>query len=206
MLKFRNIGFLLILVLAALVLTGCTAASRKSDYSEEEMPYGATMKKVNSFVLPIEYDRRYLNDEQLTVITNYLYSIQTKDAELYTASTIDFYADYQLNEVYHDTYKTMDELVGALHDVVSSSTGDDFSFTLLTVSDLTTETGASGLGSTIKLLENISPEKNFKDTIDKCWALEVNWLLSYQEGNSSAYSENNRIYLLEIGGKYYCMM
>lgn len=204
--RFHNITALLsVLVLGASVLTGC--GSNGPTIKEEELPYGATMREdKSSHSLPITYDRRFMNEEQAAVLTDYLYAVQTCDGDLYKKNTLDFYADYQLNEIYAGQYEDLDAMMTALHSSVASATAEDFTYVMITVDNFTQERSVSGLGTMLEVLTDISGDKNFTDTVTDCWAVEMQWLLIYDGGASSVVINEQYVYMFEIGGKYYCMM
>ncbi len=198
-------ALLSVLVLGASVLTGC--GSNGPSIKEEELPYGATMREAkNDFSLPITYDRRFMNEEQAAVLTDYLYAMQTCDGDLYKKNTLDFYADYQLNEIYAGQYEDLDAMMTALHDSVAEATAEDFTYVMITVDNFTQERSVSGLGTMLEVLTNISGNENFTDTVTDCWAVEMQWLLVYDGGASSVVINEQYVYMFEIGGRYYCMM
>lgn len=191
-------------IFLCLMLAGCESRKQKMDYTEDELPYGATMREdKQSYAVPVGYDRRFINEEQIAAVANYYAAMEQNSAELYMAATLDFYAKYQQEEVYKNTYRTMDEMVGAMHQSIADRLGGDFTFDMVTVSACTQEANASGLEGMLDLLDKISGEEDFRSTVDNCWALETDWIV--RAGNTSAVSENNQLYLLEIGGKYYCV-
>ena len=84
--------FLTAALLGCCALTGC--GGNGVTIAEEDMPYGATMREAKTtYALPVTYDRRFLNEEQLTAVTDYLSAIITKDAALYETYTLGFYND-----------------------------------------------------------------------------------------------------------------
>lgn len=204
--RLHNITALLsVLVLGASVLTGC--GSNGPSIKEEELPYGATMREDKSGnSLPITYDRRFMNEEQAAVLTDYLYAVQTCDGDLYKKNTLDFYADYQLNEIYAGKYEDLDAMMTALHASVAEATAEDFTYVMITVDNFTQERSVSGLGTMLEVLTKISGDENFTDTVTDCWAVEMQWLLVYDGGASSVVVNEQYVYMFEIGGKYYCMM
>ena len=72
------------------------------------------------------------------------------------------------------------------------------------LSVLSDERVASGLDTILEILETIDEENEFVSTVDNCWALEMQWIVNYDGG--SAILESQKLFLLEIDGKYYCQM
>jgi hypothetical protein len=61
--------------MGAVLFTGCMSAG--PTIAEEDLPYGATMRETKTtFALPVSYDRRFLNDAQVTVLTDYFSAVQ----------------------------------------------------------------------------------------------------------------------------------
>ncbi|MBE6849155.1 MAG: hypothetical protein E7502_04515 [Ruminococcus sp.] len=204
MYQFRKLTAFFSALVMAVTLTGCM--SNGPSVAEEDLPYGATMRESKTtFALPVSYDRRFLNDAQITAITDYLSSIQNCDGEAYANNTIDFYADYQLNEVYQDTYETFDEMLADMHTSIANSTADDFQFNMITVTGFSQERVSSGMNTMIELLADISGNADFEQTLTNCWTVRMDWMIRYN-GSSTAIVEDRLIYLFEIEGEYYCVM
>lgn len=204
MYQFRKLTAFFSALVMAVTLTGCMSSG--PSVAEEDLPYGATMRESKTtFALPVSYDRRFLNDAQITALTDYLSSIQNCDGEAYANNTIDFYADYQLNEVYQDTYETFDEMLTDMHTSIANSTADDFQFNMITVTGFSQERVSSGMNTMIELLADISGNAEFEQTLTNCWTVRMDWMIRYN-GSSTAIVEDRLIYLFEIEGEYYCVM
>ena len=194
--------FLTATLLGCCALTGC--GGNGVTIAEEDMPYGATMREAKTtYALPVTYDRRFLNEEQLTAVTDYLSAIITKDAALYETYTLGFYNDYQL-DMYSEDYENTQDLVDGIYDGIVGSLGENVSFNMITIEEFTDERVASGLDTILEILETIDEENEFVSTVDNCWALEMQWIVNYDGG--SAILESQKLFLLEIDGKYYCQM
>ena len=192
-------------VMGAVLFTGCMSAG--PTIAEEDLPYGATMRETKTtFALPVSYDRRFLNDAQVTVLTDYFSAVQNCDGEAYAANTLDFYADYQLNEVYSEQYESMDDMMTALHASVAEATAEDFIYNMITVTNFTQERVTSGLNTMIDVLTDISGNPDFEQTLTNCWAVEMEWLLVYNGGASNVIVNEQYVYMFEIDGAYYCVM
>lgn len=204
--SLHKIGALLTAVLlGSVMLTGCM--DKEVNIAEEDLPYGATMREAKTtYALPVSYDRRFVNEAQLKAVTDYLYAIETGDGEGYAANTLDFYAEYQLEEVYGDKYKTMDEMITALQGSVAELTGKDFEFAMVTIDGFTKERDTSGLNTMIEILDKLDGDADFKGSITNCWALDMDWLIRYNNGGSTALVQEQYVFMFEIDGKYYCVM
>ncbi len=185
-------------------LTGCM--EDEGYIAEEDLPYGATMKEMRtSFSVPMSYDRRFITEEQAAVIADYHAGIQNQDAELYIQSTFDFYIDYQLNEMFADLYKSREEYVDGLHLSMSQQSGEDFKFNMITVSGMTEERVASRLDEMLNMLQDLSGDENFKDSVDSCYAITLEWSVAYNDGAQYLNAKDQKLFLIEIDGRYYCV-
>lgn len=185
-------------------LTGCM--EDEGYIAEEDLPYGATMKEMRtSFSVPMSYDRRFINEEQAAVIADYHAGIQNQDTELYIQSTFDFYIDYQLNEMFADLYKSREEYVDGLHLSMSQQSGEDFKFNMITVSGMTEERVASRLDEMLNMLQDLSGDENFKDSVDSCYAITLEWSVAYNDGAQYLNAKDQKLFLIEIDGRYYCV-
>lgn len=196
---------LLCLLLACLMLTGCATQKQKTSYTEEELPYGATMKSdKNSYTVPMTWDRRFLAPEQISAVADYLGAIEQNNPELYASVALPLYTEYQVNEVYD--YQNVEELVNALHEGLLGQLADDFQMNMILVNEISDDRNSGGLQAMLKLLDGISEEKPFSETIQNAWLLNLEWEFSYNQGEGSGRTENQYLYLFQIDDKYYCCM
>ncbi|MBR1554553.1 MAG: hypothetical protein IJ644_04070, partial [Oscillospiraceae bacterium] len=175
---------LLCLLLACLMLTGCASQKQKTSYTEEELPYGATMKSdKNSYTVPMTWDRRFFEPEQISAVADYLGAIEQNNPELYASVALPLYTDYQVNEVYD--YQNVEELVNALHEGLLGQLADDFRMDMILVNEISDDRNSGGLQAMLKLLDGISEEKPFSETIQNAWSLNLEWEFSYNNGEGS---------------------
>ena len=196
---------LLCLLLACLMLTGCASQKQKTSYTEEELPYGATMKSdKNSYTVPMTWDRRFLEPEQISAVADYLGAIEQNNPELYASVALPLYTDYQVQEVYD--YQNVEELVRALHEGLLGQLADDFQMDMILVNEISDDRNSGGLQAILKLLDGISEGTPFSETIQNAWSLNLEWEFSYNNGEGSGRTENQYLYLFQIDDKYYCCM
>ncbi len=196
---------LICLLLACLLLTGCATQKQKMNYTEEELPYGATMKSdKNSYAVPITWDRRFLTEEQISAAANYIAAIQNNDPALYASAALPLYTEYQIQEVYD--YQNIEELVNALHEGLTGQLADDFKFDMVLVNEISLDRSSGGLQGMLKLLDGISQDGKFSDKIQNACALTLEWEFSYNNGEGNGYTENQYLYLFQIDDQYYCCM
>ncbi len=199
----RYTALALSLVLGA-AMTGCM--EDPGHIREEDLPYGATMKEMRTtYAIPMSYDRRFINEEQAAAIADYYAGIQNNDTALYLQSTFDFYVDYQITEMYADSYETRDEFVNGLRLSIVNQTAEDFRFNMVTVAELTEERVASRLDEMLNMLGELSGNENFVESVDSCYALKMDWSIAYDGGAQYVNAEDQELFLIEIDGKYYCV-
>ena len=192
------------LLLCAAGLAGFSACGKKGmTYEEEELPYGSTMRQnKTSYPVPITYDRRYLNEEQITAVTGLLGGIQNADAELYTNSTLDFYAAYQLN-VYEAA--STEAMVQQFHDNLAKTTGEDFTFAMALINEIAQDRDNGNIASMLTLLDGIyEGSGKFSDTVEEVYDLTMEWDITYTGGTQVL--DDEHIYLLKTADGYFAVM
>lgn len=197
---------LAVFLLFSFVLTGCETQKEKMDYTEEELPYGATMKSdKKSYAVPMTWDRRFLEEGQIKAVADYLCAIQNADGELYDSVALPLYTQYQITEVY-DNYDTTQQLVTGLHEGLVGSMADDFAFDMVLVNGISDDRKKGGLEAIFTILDGISEDGKFSDTVQNAWSLNLEWEFSYNAGKNAGTAEEQYLYLFQIDDKYYCCM
>ena len=144
--------WIILLCTACMLLTGCTTAKQQTNYTEAELPYGATMHSdKNSYSVPMTWDRRFLDSEAISKVADYIASIQNQDGDLYDAASLPLYTNYQIQEVY--SYQNTQELVDALHQGLVGKLADDFKFDMVYVNELSEDRKSGGLEAMNKINE-----------------------------------------------------
>ncbi|MBR3629483.1 MAG: hypothetical protein IKN55_03315 [Oscillospiraceae bacterium] len=192
------------LLLCAVCLTSVPACGKKGmTYEEEELPYGATMRQnKTSYPVPITYDRRFINEDQVTAVTGLLGSIQNADAELYQKSTLDFYAAYQLKVYETADYQTM---VQQFHDNLAKSTGEDFTFSMTLINELAQNRENGNIASMLTLLDGIyEGSGKFSDTVEEVYDLTMEWDIVYTGGTQVL--DDEHVYVLKTADGYFALM
>ena len=193
-------------LLCAAMLLVCTGCSEKAqiDYTEEELPYGATMRSSSSFAVPMTYDRRFLDEEQVGAVANFFGAIQNCDAALYQSSTFDYYVSYQMKDAYG--VETPEALIQAIHDNIAERYSDDFTFKMILINELSQDRAAGTLSQGLEFMRQLSGDDRFADTVEAAYDLALEWDVTYDGGAQYAVNEDQHILLLRVDGKYYCVM
>ena len=92
-------------------LAGCSGDSSSSSESGinvdmEDLEYGATMRDDTSRAVPLEYDKRFLEDGELDALANYYGSIQNEDVALFQSCTVSEYMESLYKNAYGDLWTT----------------------------------------------------------------------------------------------------
>ena len=66
----------------------------------ENLAYGATLREDTSHDFTIEYDKRFLEQDELDLLFSYYDSIQKQDVTEFTSCIVDFYLDYIIENMY----------------------------------------------------------------------------------------------------------
>lgn len=149
-------------VMLAAVLAGCSDSNEK-DYSEADLPYGATMlTDTQSGNVPITYDRRFFSQEEIKTLSDYFYSLETKDEKLLDDTTLDLYTDFVVSSLYQDLLG-MDGLVIDMSSKFAAE--DDVPYTIEEVeikSYYTTDDEESlDLNNLYNMLKELSGDENY---------------------------------------------
>ncbi|MDE6656989.1 MAG: hypothetical protein K2J88_00195 [Oscillospiraceae bacterium] len=193
------------LAMATMLFTGC---SQKQDVNmtEDELPYGSTMREnKTSFAVPMTYDRRFVEEEQVIAVANYFASIQNQDVDLYLENALPVYTEYQVNQVY--SYQDTSQLVENLHQGIVNQTGEDFEFQMILINEFAQDRNFGGLEAMLDLLDNISDSDiKFSEQIQGAWALELELNFLYNKKASFGTVDSQWVYLFKLDDKYYCCM
>ncbi len=183
------------------MLTGCS--EKEPDFTkEEELPYGATMRSdKNSFAVPMTYDRRFLEEEQITIVADLLASVQNQDAALFEQTAPDFYINYQRDEVYK--LDSTDALLDVIHGRLAEASGEDFQFKMVLITDISQDMDSGNLADALVLFNSIyDGDGKFSDTVEEAWDLTVEWDFVYDDGTQYSVAEGEHMYLFRTADGY----
>lgn len=183
------------------LLAGCS--EKEPDFTkEEELPYGATMRSnKNSFAVPMTYDRRFLDEEQVAVVADLLGAVQNQDTALFEQTAPDFYVSYQRDEVYK--LNSTEELLAMLHDRLAEAAGDDFQFSMVLITDISQDRDSGELADALVLFNSIyDGDSKFSDTLEEAWNLTVEWDFVYDNGKQYSVAEGEHMYLFRTADGY----
>ena len=132
------------LLLAACPLTACEHKGSYGDLNmtEDDMPYGSTLVKNTDYGVPLQYDRRFIEDALAEKLASYYHALQENDAAEFSAVLFPLYHNYELETVYDGKYTDAD-IVNNTHEAMKELHGGDFDFALLDITDIISEQGES---------------------------------------------------------------
>ncbi len=148
-------------VLAATMLTTVTGCDQGNglNVAEEDMPYGATIAvNKTDYILPVQYDYRFVDTELLNAVLRYYYAVQTDDLEMFTEMQHPLYMAYQLEEVLGGKYTNEDILDNSGEALRTFNDGKDFEFSFIDITDCVKGTEYTTSATLIEILDDLSDE------------------------------------------------
>ena len=199
--------FLTIFMLTA-VFTGCSNENNsESSVKMSDLPYGSTMVDDNkTYNVPLLYDKRFLEADQLKAITDYYYAIETNNLESYNSTMIPIYSEYiKANSSTGDAdSKYMLENANSSLNVMI---GENFEFILCEITDITSEHTISGVDTILEKMDLVSVEidgTKISDKVTKAYSLKIDFTV--KSGENSTTVADDIIFLFEIDDKIYVMI
>lgn len=185
-------------------LAGCGDQERPT-YEESEMPYGATMRQNKTdFAVPMTYDRRFLDEDQVRAAAAVIGAVQDMDAEQYRSSTFDFYADYQLSVYEADNAEA---LMQKIHERLAEQSGDDFTFSMVLIDGVSENRDKGDLNTAMTLLGDLyQGEGKFSEKIEGAWELSMEWDITYENGQKALVLNDRHVCLFKTADGYYAVM
>lgn len=155
---------LLTFALSAVLSLGtlCACGNEGEDVPMEELEYGATMRQLNDTDIDICYDGRFFTDEEMRVVADYYYAIQTKDKELFLSTQSDLYIKY----IEKNVGNTADDYINNIYTTTAAAIGEGFEYTYIEAVAYGDKTDDLEIDEIISLMDSIY-EENGKDTTFK---------------------------------------
>ncbi len=148
-------------LLAAASLTALTGCDGKNglNVEEKDLPYGATITvNKEDYILPVQYDHRFVNDELLNTVLRYYYAVQTDNIEIFTEMQHPLYMKYQLEEVLGGKYTNEDILDNSGEALRAFNDSKDFVFSFIDITDCVKGTEYTTSATLMEILDNLSDE------------------------------------------------
>ncbi|MCQ2435261.1 MAG: hypothetical protein MJ062_08500 [Oscillospiraceae bacterium] len=198
--------------MAAVCLTACgnSDSSKGENYSEDQLPYGATIVVDKNYPISIQYDRRCLDEALMARVVDFYNAIQTQDAEKFKAVQLPLYHDYSLTQTYGGKYSDADILKLAYDTDLTDEDGNTFDFSLIDITDAHRGTVYSDTATTLELLDQIAEEKGaakISPNVDDARELTIARYLtekgSGERGETDNMLEEESIIALHYSGEWY---
>lgn len=216
--------------LAAAALLNFSGCEKKSTYSdpiddvgsiaEDDLPYGSTIVQLKPEIdenikMSIEYDRRFVTEEEAVKISDYMFALNNADGELMETVV---YPDY-LEKIKSDNglSSTTDYLNTMIENIKTQYTdNEDFTFNYILVNDCLDDT-SSDTEDTFSILDDIldtyansKGKEPVSSKITSRKLVKIDTMYTLNESGGS-YSLTNRtgadqqLYLYTIDGQLYIL-
>ncbi len=175
------------------------------DFSgEEDLEYGATLRESDEYAIPIEYDRRFFDEEQLTALINYYVALENDDLDLFNEVTLSFYNNYYIENAYGGLLDTRAYLAELQKPYTEEF--DDFTFASLSITSCINEDDVVDEESTtIPILKDMFDTlegDGFCDTYwEGCQVLSITPIIT--DGTQTITCDTEGIFLVKLDGDYY---
>lgn len=191
----------------AIFFSGCSKEeSSRENVKMTDLPYGSTMVDDNkNYKIPILYDKRFLEANQLEAITNYYYAVQENDLELYNSTMIPIFSDYIKANSSTGEADSKYMLENA-HSTINVMIGGNFEIKSCEVTGITSEHVTSGIDTLLEKMDLVSEKidgTKISDKVTKAYAITLNFTV--KSGENSAIIPDDILFLFEIDNKFYVM-
>ncbi len=214
----KNRIFRRILAISITALLGCSCYGCGSDNTAEEsttstgqnvamedLDYGSTMREDDDvYAVPLYYDKRYLEEEELTVLANYFLAIQNQDVSLLEEVTLDFYMESLYENAYGgllDDSAYVTQQYSRFQELVD--TEEDIQFSMITVDNvLYQEDAGSEIDYVVEMFNELNDDDSFCDThMQSFKTLSV--VPTVTDGTTTSDGSEMPIYIINLDGTYY---
>lgn len=175
-----------------------------ANVGQDELPYGASITKITASsgktAADIEYDNRFLTEDEAVMLADYLCGLSRKDTALFEGAVYPALLKNSLSTMNMDSTQA---LLENRYDNYKKYIEDDFEFILITVDDVTDGTD-TGFESCDEFLEKVT--SGVTPTSKK--ELSVNCLFETAETGATHYlsevfGDDLTIYVYTIDGRPY---
>lgn len=206
----------------ALCMTACennsntnnSGSNNTSTIKGEDMEYGATITQLKAdsgkVKVSIEYDYRFLEEEEIILVSDYIEALNTADAELMEATV---YPDYLQYSVTQSSSENTASYLEAMHRNIQTTfaEGDPFDFNYIVVDECYTsdeELVQDRFETLDTTLKNAAGEDlSSKITSKKMIGIDIMFSINGEGSYSLAYRQgfNSYLYIYEIDGELYIL-
>lgn len=191
------------IMLAVTLATGCSDKQQEKDYSEADLPYGATMlTDTESGNVPITYDRRFISTDEAKVLSDYFYALQTKDPELLDDTTLDIYTDFVTESMYQDILG-LDGLVVDMSEKFTAKENTPYTIESVEINSFytTDDEESTDLANLYNMLNELSGDEAYaaQHISDGKY---INYNIRTDTDGEVKLFENQALFLIKVDGAY----
>jgi hypothetical protein len=173
---------------------------------QQDMPYGATLAdNKKDYKLRVQYDRRFLNEAQIKVVTNYFYAVKTKDKTLFDSVMVPYYEDYAKSM--SSEVKSTSDIINNSYLYLESNVGTGFDISMIDIVGAAKETTVSGIDTIKEFMDKIY-EKNgqgkFSEKVTQAYCLTVD--ITVKNKDLSNIVSGDKVYLFQVGNDYFMVV
>ncbi len=188
----------------ALVLTMTACSSNKpEDVAEAELPYGATLiTDSEKGEVPITYDRRFFNEDEITTLSSYFYALESMDEALLDETTLDLYTDFVVDAMYQGLIG-FDGLLTQMNGSFAVAENVPYTITEVEITDYFTieEHANTDLENLYNMLDELDGEENFYSHISGEGKYLTYTIKTESNGESKVFTDQ-RLFLIQVDGAY----
>lgn len=219
--RFRKITAAAAAALMLIGTAGCKDENEQSDFADvyenvaqEDMPYGASIAQLKpelneNLKLGIEYDNRYLTEDEAVKISDYVYALDKLDAELMNQTVYPGYLDQYAERAGASDLKGYLEM--CRENIEDNYIYDEFEFTYISVNDCITEEndtdGEANFSSVDANLSSTYGDLNITDR--KMIKIDIMYSVASDNGSysfSMRQGSDSIIYVYTIDGEPYIIL
>lgn len=183
------------------VLTGCSEEAE--NVAEEDLPYGATMiTDSENGEVPITYDRRFFETDEIKTLSSYFYALESKDEELLDATTLDLYTDFVVKAMYQG-YAGFDGLLTQMSGTFEVEENVPYTIKDVEITAYyTIENDANtDLENLYNMLGELSGEENYSQRIGAGGKSITYTIITESDGETKTL-EDQMLFLIQVDGEY----
>ncbi len=194
--------------------TNNSGSGEVSTVKGEDMEYGATITQLKAdsgkVKVSIEYDYRFLEEEEIVLVSDYIEALNTADAELMEATVYPDYLQYSVKQGgYNDTASYLEIMHRNIQTTFAE--GGPFDFNYIVVDECYTpdnELVKDRFETLDASLKNAAGEDlSSKITSKKMIGIDIMFSMNGEGSYSLAYRQgfNSYLYIYEIDGELYIL-
>lgn len=193
----------------ALLLASCGTSGTDGNYvAMDEFDYGATLTIDKSREIAEQYDKRFVTEGMADAVHQYYFSVQQKDAAMFTDIQLPLYRDYYLGTLLEGKY-TDEEIVSSTYDALSDYNGGDFVFSLIDITGFQSLMQEKESDALLQMLDDLASDQGQEAVsprvTDYCELTCTRYLTGKNSGVRDVTDKillDEQLFLLQIDGEW----